>query len=147
MIQRARPSDIDLLVALAAEFNEIDGHDHMESRVRAAIMPLLDDDSLGVVFLLGEPPDPEFRPRGYAVITWGYSIESGGREALLDEIYVRPRGQGFGGVVLEEILDDLRARDLIRIFLETERPNTQVRRFYSRYGFVEDDSIWMSRDL
>ena len=141
MISRAHPHDLDLLVALSAEFNEIDRHSHDESRVRAALSPLLKDDALGVVYLLGESRD------GYAVVTWGYSIESGGRDALLDEMYLRPRGEGYGGAALEEILGDLHQRGLTRLFLETERANTRVRAFYGRHGFTEDDSIWMSREI
>ena len=141
MITRAQPHDLEVLVALAAEFNQIDGHRHDESRVRAALSPLLQDDALGIVYLLGESHD------GYAVVTWGYSIESGGRDALLDEIYVRLRGEGQGGAALEEILEDLQHRGLTRVFLETERANTRVRAFYGRHGFTEDDSIWMSREL
>ena len=141
MISRAQPDDLDLLATLSAEFNEVDGHTHDESRVRAALSPLLTDDLLGVVYLLGQPPE------GYAVVTWGYSIESGGRDALVDEIYVRSRGEGVGGAALTEILDDLRQRGLNRVFLETERANTRVRSFYRRQGFTEDDSIWMSREL
>ena len=141
MIRRARLEDLDILATLSAEFNEIDGHHHHDVRVRAALTPLLRDDALGVVYLIGEPPS------GYAVVTWGYSIESGGRDALLDEIYVRSRGEGIGGDALEEILDELRTRGISRMFLETERPNDSVRRFYTRHGFIEDDSIWMSRGL
>ena len=141
MIARARPEDLGLLLELSAEFNEIDGHVHNDDRVRSGLIPLLRDDGLGVVYLLGEPP------AGYAVVTWGYSIESGGRDALLDEIYVRAKGQGIGGAAFEEVLADLRTRGLSRMFLETERANTRVRSFYSRHGFVEDDSIWMSREL
>ena len=70
-----------------------------------------------------------------------------GRDALVDEIYVRPRGEGLGGPAFDEILDDLRERGLRRVFLETERANSKVRAFYSRHGFSEDDSIWMCRDL
>ena len=141
MIRRARLEDLDLLAGLSAEFNELDGHAHDDARVHAALTPLLQDDELGVVYLIGEPPG------GYAVVTWGYSIESSGRDALLDEIYVRSRGEGIGGEAFEEILDDLRTRGIFRMFLETERPNDRVRRFYTRHGFTEDDSIWMSREL
>ena len=141
MIRRAWLEDLDILAILSAEFNKIDGHHHDDLRVRAALTPLLQDDALGVVYLIGEPRS------GYAVVTWGYSIESGGRDALLDEIYVRSRGEGIGGEAFEEILDDLRTRGISRMFLETERPNDTVRRFYARHGFMEDDSIWMSRQL
>jgi GNAT superfamily N-acetyltransferase len=141
MNRLARLEDLDILATLSAEFNEIDGHHHDDHRVRAALTPLLQDDRLGTVYLIGEPPV------GYAVVTWGYSIESGGRDALLDEIYVRSRGAGIGGDALEAVLADLRTRGISRVFLETERPNDSVRKFYARHGFIEDDSIWMSREL
>jgi len=141
MIKRAGLDDLDLLAGLSAEFNKVDGHAHDDARVRAALTRLLQDDDLGIVYIFGDPPN------GYAVVTWGYSIESGGRDALLDEIYVRTQGQGLGGASFEEILADLRQRGLTRMFLETERPNSKVRTFYTRHGFKEDDSIWMSREL
>ena len=141
MIRRAGMDDLEALAGLSSEFNEIDGHPNDDRRVRDALIPLLRDDSLGVVYLFGEPPD------GYAVVTWGYSIESGGRDALLDEIYMRQRGQGQGSAAFERVLADVRGRGLSRMFLETERSNFRVRSFYARHGFAEDDSIWMSREL
>jgi ribosomal protein S18 acetylase RimI-like enzyme len=80
-------------------------------------------------------------------VTWGYSIESGGRDALLDEIYVREQGEGLGGRLLDDVLSDLVARGLPRVFLETEAHNEAVRQFYTRHGFETEASIWMSRDL
>lgn len=141
MISRASSADLGLLMELAAEFNSADQHPHDEERVRQAFIPLLTGDDFGVVYLIGDPVD------GYVVVTWSYSIESGGRDALLDEMYVRSSGEGLGGNALEAILEVLRERGLSRVFLETEQHNDRVRRFYSRHGFVEEDSIWMSRWL
>lgn len=140
-VRRAGVTDLDVLVDLAAEFNAIDRHPYDEDRVRTALLPLLVDDSLGVVYVNGDPPD------GYALVTWGYSVESGGRDALLDEIYTRDRGRGKGGDLLEAVLVDLTQRGLPRVFLETEAHNFAVRRFYQRHGFQTEDSVWMTRQL
>jgi ribosomal protein S18 acetylase RimI-like enzyme len=43
--------------------------------------------------------------------------------------------------------DDCRARGVLRIFLETERPNARARSLYARHGYTKDDSIWMSKEL
>ena len=48
----------------------------MRGRAESALTPLLEHDEFGAV-------DDD---QGYVVITWGYSLESGGREALVDEI-------------------------------------------------------------
>ena len=138
--RRATIADLELLLTLSSEFHEIDRHLHDPVRVRTAIEALLTSDDLGVVYVLGEG-------LGYALVTWGYSIESGGRDALLDEIYVRERGKGLGGQLLDDVLSDLAARGLPRVFLETEAHNEAVRRFYNLHGFETEGSIWMSRDL
>ncbi|MGI8518581.1 MAG: GNAT family N-acetyltransferase [Acidimicrobiia bacterium] len=88
-----------------------------------------------MVYVWGSPIE------GYCVATWSYSLESGGRDGLIDEFYTRERGRGVGGAALEEILADLKLRRIPRLFLETEAHNEQVRRFYRRHGLVEEDSI------
>lgn len=137
----AGSDDIELLLPLVAEFCAIDQHPFDERFVRRALGPLLESDDLGIVWLIDEPP------QGYAVLTWSYSLESGGRDALLDEIYLRQRGCGIGSRALRVILDELGERGLTRIFLETEEHNHRARRFYCRNGFVQERSVWMSGDL
>jgi GNAT superfamily N-acetyltransferase len=140
MLRRAGPADLDQLVQLVREFYEVDGHRFDEAHVRGALPALLDDDRHGVVWLIGEDA-------GYAVVTWGYSIESGGREGLVDEVFVRERGRGTGRLALAAIVEACRAEGIRRLFLETEAANAAARRFYARCGFDEDDSVWMSRWL
>lgn len=135
----ATPSDLPELLELVREFCEVDHHEFDETRVRGALMPLLESDRHGRVWLVGRPAE------GYAVVTWGYSLESGGADALLDEFYLRERGRGRGSDLLGHILQDLETRGLKRVFLETEWHNDAVRRFYARHGFEEESSIWMSR--
>ena len=128
------------MLTLVSEFCVTDQHTFDPDRVTRALVPLLEDDAHGVVYLA----DNE---QGYVVITWGYSLESGGREALIDEIYLRRRGEGRGGKVMDALFDDMAARGVVKMFLETETHNRRARRFYARQGFVEDDSIWMSRQI
>lgn len=140
-LTRATVADLPALLVLIKEFCAIDGHVFDEQRIGESLPALLSSDTHGVVWKIGDPVD------GYAVITWGYSLESGGREALVDEIYVRSRGNGLGSAALAAILEDCRQRGCKVMFLETEARNARVRRFYARAGFRADDSIWMSRSL
>jgi RimJ/RimL family protein N-acetyltransferase len=141
VIRRATPADQAALEVLVREFNAIDNHPHDDDRVASALRPLLEDDAFGLVYVWGDPVE------GYCIVTWSYSLESGGRDALIDEYFTQNRGQGIGGMALSEVLDHLKEFGIPRIFLETETANEAVRRFYSRHGFVEEASIWMSRDL
>jgi ribosomal protein S18 acetylase RimI-like enzyme len=142
-IRRATSRDLDALLVLGSEYAAADGHGFDVAVARRGFEPLLGSDDLGVI-LVAETAEELI---GYAVVTWGWSIEIGGLDVVLDEIYVRRRGRGVGGRLLDEIETACRARDVKRIFLETERPNDAARRLYARHGWTEDDSIWMSKEL
>jgi GNAT superfamily N-acetyltransferase len=144
LVRRADPADADALLALVAEFCAIDGHEFATARVHSALRPLLVDDGLGQVWVLA---DEGGGLGGYAVVTWGWSLEAGGREALLDELYVRERNRGAGARLLEAAVVGSRGAGASRLFLETESANAAVRRFYARHGFAAEGSVWMQRPL
>lgn len=139
----AGPPDLDLLVELAAEYCQADGHAFDEQTVRAGFAPLLVSDRHGIVRIAEIAGAAD----GYGVVTWGWSIEVGGLDVVLDELYVRTKGRGVGTALLRDLEDDCRARGVKRIFLETELSNQAARRLYQREGFTADTSIWMSKDL
>ena len=139
-VRRANPDDLPALLLLAAEYCAADGHAFDEARTQAGFEPLLAGDSVGTAWMIDDID-------GYVVVTWGWSVEIGGFEVVLDEIYVRTRGEGKGTIALGVIEADCRRRGVKRIFLETERPNTRARQLYTRHGYAEDDSIWMSKEL
>jgi GNAT superfamily N-acetyltransferase len=139
-VRRAGPGDLDTLVELHRAFCDVDQHPFDRDRARSAFAPLLADDIRGVVWIVDSPS-------AYAVLTWGWSIEAGGIEAVLDEIFVAERGRGVGSQLIEHVIADGRRRGLSRIFLETEAPNEPGRRLYERHGFRVDDSIWLSHDF
>ena len=141
-IRRATSADLDQLLPLVRAFYVIDHHEFDESVVRSALIPLLSDDAFGQVWVTD---DGELG--GYVVVTWGYSLESGGRECLVDEIYVERRSNGAGARLLEAALEGAKAAGARAVFLETEAHNERVRSFYSRCGFEIEDSVWMSRFL
>lgn len=142
-IRRATGDDLDGLLELCAEYSAADGHIFDPARTRAGVEPLLADDTLGVILLA----TVDGQARGYGVVTWGWSIEAGGLDVVLDEVYTRTPGVGIGSRLIEAIEERCRARDVRRIFLETERPNEGARRLYRRHGYTVDDSIWMSKEL
>lgn len=139
-IRRAGPADLDRLVELHREFCAVDAHPFDVGRATAAFAPLLDDDRRGVVWIVDSPP-------AYAVLTWGWSIEAGGAEAVLDEIFVSERDAGLGSSLIQHVLADGRRRGLARVLLETETTNQRVREFYERHGFRVDASIWMAHEF
>lgn len=143
VVRSAVPADLDLLVGLAAEYCAADGHGFDEPTVRAGFEPLLHDDHYGIVRLATLDGVID----GYGVVTWGWSIEVGGLDVVLDEVYAHTKGRGVGTALLRSLEVECRARGVKRIFLETELPNEAARRLYEREGFAADTSIWMSKEL
>lgn len=142
-IRRAGDDDRDRLVALIEEFYRVDGHEFDAARVDAGLLPMLRDDARGQVWIA----DDGRTLGGYVVVTWSWSLESGGLDCILDEIYVAQQGGGLGSRLLQRAVEEAAAFGAAAMFLETEAPNDGARRFYARHDFAAEDSIWMSRPL
>lgn len=145
-VTRAVSADIETLIELHREFCEADSHPFDATTARRAFAPLLTDDTRGMVWLVRTTDRPD-SVEGYAVVTWGWSIEAGGAESIFDEMYVRRRGIGIGSRAMSLVIDEVRGLGFARIYLETESPNEDGRRLYRRLGFVDEDSIWMNLDF
>jgi GNAT superfamily N-acetyltransferase len=142
-IRRADEDDLEALLGLCARYCEADFHAFDATVAERGFRPLLTTDEHGVVWVAVH----NGALLGYAVVTWSWSIESGGRDGLLDEIYVDRPGEGLGTALVNHLLHDCRERRLPRVFLETERRNDEARRLYERLGFATEDSVWMVADL
>lgn len=143
VVRLANTDDLDALVELGGEYCAADGHEFDPGTVRDGFAPLLRDDRFGSVWVA----EVDGNLDGYAVAAWGWSVEIGGREAVLDEVYVRTRGRGTGRALIAALEDGCRAQGVRRIFLETERPNEDARRLYTRLGYATEPSVWMAKEL
>ena len=105
------------------------------------LRPLLRENHHGVVLVAQEEDII-----AYSVLTWGWGIESGGQEALVDEMFVRSdfRNQGIGEKLLRKTLERAKEQGVKVVFLETEKENPKSRDLYKRIGFSEESSVWMS---
>ena len=90
----AAESDAELLLRMMREYYTFDGHPFDESRSRTALITLLRDPSFGRAWLVCDNSEPV----GYLVLILGYSLEYLGRDAFIDELYLREshRGRGWG---------------------------------------------------
>lgn len=134
--------DLPALTSLVRAYYEEDGLDWVEERQPAALRALAagDPNGRGWMIRLGG------RAVGYAVLTWSFSIESGGRDGLIDEIYLVPevRGRGLGRRALAMIEDEARTLGLRRLFLEVNHGNRALS-LYRRAGFVDHRRYLMSK--
>ncbi|GGH19555.1 Ribosomal protein S18 acetylase RimI [Cribrihabitans marinus] len=145
-LRLARPEDLDRVTALVEAFHAETGLAQTDEERRAAVAPLLDGIPHGCVYLIG----PARAPLGYVVITFGWSVEFGGMDAFVDEIYIRPaiRRRGIAGEVLTELPKALARGGIKALHLEVDGDDTSAQRLYQRAGFQgRDRYMLMSRKL
>ncbi|WP_435310826.1 GNAT family N-acetyltransferase [Primorskyibacter sedentarius] len=142
----AGPDDLPRLLSMVAAFHEHQGFDTDEDHQRAAIAPLLEGSPHGAIWLIG----PRKAPVGYVVVTFGWSVEFGGLDGIVDELYIRPavRGRGMGFEAVNSLAHALRDSGVRALHLEADRNDEPVTRFYTRAGFrPRDGYLFMSRVL
>jgi ribosomal protein S18 acetylase RimI-like enzyme len=110
----------------------------------AALERLLCDPGLGGAWLV----ERDRVPIGYAIVTFGYDLEFGGRDAYLTELWIDPpaRGDGAGGAALALLDPELRARGVRALHLQV-RPDNPALRLYERSGFAASPRVTMTRRL
>lgn len=78
---------------------------------------------------------------GYVALCFGYSIELGGRDAFIDELFLveNARGQGIGKKVLEYVTRQAASLDIAAVHLEVAHANDRAKRLYLQAGFSPRD--------
>ena len=142
----AGPDHLDKLTQLCAAFHEGEGIVQTNEARRAALSPLLDGSPYGAAYLIGPPR----APIGYIVVCFGWSVEFGGLDAIVDELYIRPgvRGRGIASEALTALPRALAEGGLRAVHLEVDRENTAAVKLYRRAGFEPREKyMFMSRKL
>lgn len=139
----AADQDAEIILVMMREYYAFDGHAFDEGRARQALHTFLREPTFGRAWLICD----QAVPVGYVVLTLGYSLEYLGRDAFLDEFYIREshRGQGWGRLALEFVEAEARACEVRSIHLEVVRANPSAKRFYHRNGYVDHQHSLMSK--
>jgi len=141
----ATTADEPTLLELMREFYRGEGMAWDEPAARAALHGLLADPALGRGVLI----EMDGALAGYLAVCFGYSLEFQGRDAFVDELYVREpfRGRGLGARALEIAAELCRAAGVRALHLEVERRNTRAQEVYRKAGFVDREHYLMTRRL
>lgn len=137
VLKEAAAEDCDLLVSLMAEFYAESGYLLNRERARVAFDHLLRNPGAGRVWILRHASEDA----GYIVLTLGYSMEYGGTDAFVDDLYVRSghRGRGLGRMALNAVRQASELLGVRAIHLEVGRDNHAAQSLYRKAGFVDND--------
>jgi len=143
--RKAKISDIDVLLEFMREYYEYDHLAFDQRAARSALEGILENDLFGYIWLIHH----ESEAVGYVVLTYGYSLEFHGRDAFVDELYIREnyRGRGLGTATLAFIENNCRSLGIQSLRLEVERNNTKAQGLYRKLGFKDHDRYIMTKRL
>lgn len=141
----AEPTDLDELLPLMREFYAGERLPYDETLVRGALAALWAEPLHGGAWLARADTEPT----GYGILCCGFSLEYGGRDAFVDELYVRPgwRDRGTGNRLLDAMEARCRASGIVALHLEVDHDNPDGQRLYARRGFVDHRRHLMTKWL
>lgn len=136
-------SDLTTLLAMQQTFYDHEGYPYDASAHERAMRELLGDARFGRLVIM----ELDGQPAGYLVVTFGFSLEFGGRDAFVDELFVldHARGRGLGTAALR-IAEELCVEAGIHaLHLEVEHTNESAKRLYARTGYAEHTRHLMTK--
>jgi GNAT superfamily N-acetyltransferase len=141
--RRAVAADVPSLLELQQRFYKQEGYPYDRASMERGMRALIANESFGRLFAIGEPPV------GYLVVTFGFSLEFGGRDAFVDELYVADdsRGQGFGTLALQVAEEACRDAGIGALHLEVEHANQRARALYERSGYKAHERHLMTKKV
>jgi GNAT superfamily N-acetyltransferase len=127
-------------------FSAVEGIPWRAEHVRAGFERLVSDPDLGFV-LIAEGEDSE--PIAYTMITFGFDLEFGGRDAFVTELFVAEpfRRAGLAQTLLAEAGAEATRNDVGALHLLVLPDNHRARSLYAKVGFSTSPRIMMSKVL
>ncbi|MFL5288429.1 MAG: GNAT family N-acetyltransferase [Rhodopila sp.] len=125
-------ADAETLLRLARAFHQEDGHS-LTAMGEQAVMQIAAGEPVARAWLVRQVGDAI----GYVVLTLGYSIEYGGHDGFIDDLYLVPaaRGRGYGRQLMHFALSQAAALGVKTLHLEVETGNESAMRLYRSIGF------------
>lgn len=143
--QQVKITDVPTLIEMMKEFYEYDHIVFHKDAALSALSKLVENSNYGYAWLIIENQSII----GYVVLTIGYSLEFQGRDAFLDELFIKAehRGKGIGQQAIKFIEQQCKDIGIKAFHLEVERQNKTAHGLYKKMGFKEHDRYLMTKWL
>ena len=143
--REAGTEDAPLLLEMMREFYAVEELTFEEARAGRALTELVGNRALGRAWLI----EIAGQPAGYIVLAFSFSLEFGGLDAFVDELYVRPgfERRGLGRATLAFVEGEARVSGVRMLLLEVRKGNDRARRLYERAGFAGRHNELMGKKL
>ncbi len=136
--------EITDLMDMIRLFYEEDHHDFQEVPIRKILEEILGEKSQGTIYLVRYHDEIA----GYFILTFSWSLEYGGRNVFIDELYIKEkyRGLGLGKSCIEFVEQFAKDKKIKAIHLEVNKYNI-AKKLYESKGYFSHNSDLMSKRL
>ena len=133
------------LLEMMEDFYAIDQYPFDQELTSHNILELLHHPEWGRIWLVSM----EDQIIGYVVLAFGFSFEYKGKDAFIDELYLKAehRGQGIGARVISFVIDEAKNLGVKTLHLEAEKHNQSANHLYRKFGFKDNDRFLLNKTL
>lgn len=141
----AQQSDLSICMEMMKDFYLIDNYPFNEKKAESNFNLFISETTLGRFWIIKN----ENKICGYLVLTFGFSFEYGGRDAFMDEFYLKPtfRDGGIGKRVLKILNEKAKSLGVYAIHLEVEKSNERTNALYSQSGYIGNNRSLLTNKL
>ena len=136
-IRKATLEDIPALVDMMREFYAESDYPLDRDWAARSFHALLRDDALGAAWIV----TLDSEPAGYVVLTVRFSMEYGGLDAFIDDLFVRTefRRRGLGRALLKSLFEECVRRRVLAVHVEVGQDNDAAKALYGGFGLRQGD--------
>lgn len=129
----AENEDKEEILDMMRDFNSFFGYTFDREKTGGNLEKFLGNKEMGRLWII----KAQGRIAGYIVLAFGFSFEHGGRDAFIDELYVKEefRGSGIGTAAMKFLESEAPKHGVKALHLEVEKGNEAGSRLYKANGF------------
>ena len=133
------------IYSLVLEFYGLTTDDPHSEKLSSTLAELLTHPKYGAVFLIKKESDFV----GYAILCFGFSLMYGGRDAFIDELFIREdfRNKKIGSEVIDYLCKYARTTGIKALHIEVKEKHKEAGRLYERKGFSVHSGNFLSKVL
>lgn len=139
----ATKESISEILNMMNDFYSIDGYEFNYKIAKENLIRFIKNKDLGFLWLI----ELDSETVGYVVLTYGFSFEYKGKDAFIDELYLKEyyRNQGIGKVTLNFLKHQAIISEINAIHLEVEKHNEKGNELYKNNGYKVSNRILMTQ--
>lgn len=140
--RKANKADTGLLQKMIRDYYVFDKQTTDETTIQSSLTIALEENPHVIIWII----EVDRKVAGYLAIGIGFTIEAGGKDGFIDELFLKSsyRGLGLGRQAVNFAIEICPSLGIRRLSLEVERHNKRARRLYEDVGFFTHDRVLMS---